>query len=153
MPEIRAGISFEQVVREVGVHPIIFYAVGTCWWTHRRIDLHRHRDSGLPCDPRGSMLWQTDEAIAFLEQSRQNVEHYGKWGLRTFMAAHHLNCVVSGSGLKKFIPTSMCGWDKYNAALDRADEKIIASLVEDLEKAMSVPVSDARRTCGGNGSG
>jgi hypothetical protein len=78
---------------------------------------HEHR---LPCDPRGSVLFQTDDVHGFLNAAAERPEHYGKHGLRAFMAAHHSNCVVS---LDDPGPWSDESWDAYNDALDRLDER------------------------------
>ncbi|HEY0006207.1 MAG TPA: hypothetical protein VGB17_15615 [Pyrinomonadaceae bacterium] len=75
---------------------------------------HEHR---LPCDPRGSVLMMGD-LNGFLAAARNSREHYGKHGLRAFMAAHHLNCVLS---LKDRLSWSETTWEAYNDALDRLD--------------------------------
>jgi hypothetical protein len=77
--------------------------------------VHEHR---LPCDPRGSVLFQTDDVQGFLNQAASNPEHYGKHGLRAFMAAHHSNCQRSVNDPR---PWSAENWDEYNEALDRLD--------------------------------
>ena len=74
----------------------------------------------LPCDPRGSVLFQTDNVEGFLSAAESNAAHYGRHGLRAFMAAHHLNCVVSLEDLRS---TSGRTWDEYNDALDRLDKR------------------------------
>ena len=89
----------------------IWYSVNTCWWTHRETDLRSHRDSGLPCDPRGGMLMMGD-ADAFLESAESNPGHYGIRGLKAFMAAHNDNCVVTVDGVEH--PTCLRTWDEYN---------------------------------------
>lgn len=73
---------------------------------------------GLPCDPRGSVLFQTDNIEGFLMAAEDNADHYGKHGIRAFMAAHHSNCVISLTDLR---PTSGREWQEYNDALDRLD--------------------------------
>jgi hypothetical protein len=78
---------------------------------------HEHR---LPCDPRGSVLFQTDDVHGFLNKAAENPEHYGPHGLRAFMAAHHSNCVLSLADPRAWSDES---WDAYNAALDRLDER------------------------------
>ena len=79
--------------------------------------LHR----GLPCDPRGSVLFMTDHVEGFLTAAENSSAHYGKHGLRAFMAAHHLNCIESSTSLR---PWSAAGWQEYNDAIDRFDEKL-----------------------------
>ena len=95
---------------------MIFYAMRTCWWTHNRDHLYKHPETGLPCGPRSSHLMQTSDVEGFLEAAEGDTGHYGKYGLMTFVAAHHLNCVVSADDLR---PTSFEEWGKYNEMLDR----------------------------------
>ena len=78
---------------------------------------HEHR---LPCDPRGSVLFQTEDVQGFLNAAASNPQHYGKHGLRAFMAAHHSNAQLSLTDPR---PWSAESWDEYNAALDRLDER------------------------------
>ncbi|MFH1603899.1 MAG: hypothetical protein ABIH03_08330 [Pseudomonadota bacterium] len=101
----------------------IYYGARTCWWTHDPRHLGRHR-SGLPCDPRGGLLFETDDVEGFLrateEEARKPPEvcQYGKHRLRAFMAAHHLNCHVSATDWRS---TCFTSWDDYNRILDEAD--------------------------------
>lgn len=111
---------------------MIYYGANTCWWTHRETDLRRTRPQdfevggrrvrgvSLPRDPRGGMLFQTDNVEAFLRAAETEPSHYGKHGLRTFMAAHNDNCVVSESD-----PRATCfrGWDDYNRLIDEAEAR------------------------------
>lgn len=80
----------------------------------------RKAATGLPCDPRGSVLFQTEHVEAFIQTAKEKSEHYGKHGIRAFLAAHHLNCVV---GLFDKRPTSGVHWDEYNKGIDRLDER------------------------------
>lgn len=73
---------------------------------------------GLPCDPRGSVLFQTENVEGFIQTARDKSAHYGKHGIKAFLAAHHLNCVV---GLFDLRSTSAATWKEYNDALDRLD--------------------------------
>ena len=84
------------------------------------MDRARHSIYRLPCDPRGSVLFETDDVEGFLKSAVENYSHYGKHGLRAFMAAHHLNCVLD---LTTQRPWSGVSWDEYNEALDRLDER------------------------------
>ena len=71
---------------------------------------------GLPCDPLGSVLFQTDNVEGFLKSAEQNAAHYGKHGLRAFIAAHHENCFnIAGQNW------ASVDWADYNAALDWKD--------------------------------
>ncbi len=78
---------------------------------------------GLPCDPRGSVLMMTrrGDAEGFLKAAENSSVHYGKHGLRAFMAAHHSNCIESSTSLH---PWSASGWQEYNEAIDRFDERL-----------------------------
>ena len=93
----------------------IWYAYHTCWWTHRESDLSRTR-TGLPCDPRGSVLLYT-YAHEFLRMAEVNAAHYGRHGLDAFIAAHHDNCYLSEDEPR---PWSLRSWDEYNDLLDEA---------------------------------
>ncbi|MEA2175336.1 MAG: hypothetical protein QOD00_2928 [Blastocatellia bacterium] len=74
----------------------------------------------LPCDPRGSVLMETEDVQGFLNQAASNPEYYGKHGLRAFMAAHHSNSQKSLTDLR---PWSEETWEAYNEALDRLDAR------------------------------
>ena len=92
----------------------IYYSTQTCWWTHDARHLCRHA-SGLPCDPRGGMLFEAHDTEAFLQTAEEHPEHYGRHGLDAFMAAHHLNCHVSETDARC---TCMASWADYNDAID-----------------------------------
>ena len=92
----------------------IFYGVNTCWWTHRQQDLRQHRESSLPCDPRGGMLMETPDPEAFLATAEKNSEAYGEHGLDAFIAAHNDNCIVSPADHRN---TCLRTWAEYNALL------------------------------------
>src|SRR5262249_46219916 len=94
---------------------MIWWAADTCWWTHNPAHVSKRPDSGIPCDPRGSVLCQTDDVEGFLARAEVNTDQYGKHGIRAFMSAHHQNAHLNGR------PWSARSWDSYNAALDRLD--------------------------------
>ena len=74
---------------------------------------------GLPCDPAGGVLFYTDDIDGFFQSARVNESHYGKHGLRAFMAAHHSNSFKgSAAGLEHWCSPN---WKDYNDALDRLD--------------------------------
>ena len=104
-----AMITIEKILADKP--EMIFYGANTCWWTHRAEDLRQVFPTGgppgLPCDPLGGMLMQTDDIDGFLSSAQEKVEHYGKHGIDAFLAAHH------SSGIGPFR-----GWEKYNEALD-----------------------------------
>ncbi len=94
---------------------MIFYSATTCWWTHDPAHLGKTAGGhGLPCDPRGGVLFQTEDVEGFLRCAEQGPDHYGKHGLRAFMAAHHLNCLHSEEDPR---PWCMRTWDEYNEVL------------------------------------
>lgn len=127
--EIRESITFDQVYAEATT---IWYAVYTCWWTHNEADVREATilggggESGIPLDPRGSVLmWADGDAKKFLDSAKSNAAHYGKHGLRAFMAAHHRNAFENSSqklgGHETGKPTSAKSWSAYNDAIDRFD--------------------------------
>lgn len=94
----------------------IWYSSQTCWWTHNEGDLARHPESELPCDPRGGVLFITDDPVnGFLRAARHNADRYGEFGLRTFMAAHHRNCQRLWKGA--WYPWCFRTWEKYEEIL------------------------------------
>jgi hypothetical protein len=117
---------------------MIYYGARTCWWTHDPNHLCNTGQQkanvvgaggtirqvvskqGLPCDPRGGVLFQTDDIEGFLRAAEEHAEAYGRHGLRAFMAAHHENCQVSLTDDRR-----TCGveWADYNDALDRLDAR------------------------------
>jgi hypothetical protein len=93
---------------------MIYYGAVTCWWTHDPSHLVVHPQSGLPCDPRGSVLLQTPHVDSFLETASQNPSYYGKHGINAFLAAHHENTIdLLG------YPWSFTSWDDYNKLLEQ----------------------------------
>jgi hypothetical protein len=84
------------------------------------LEIARRQSFRLPCDPRGGMLFETDNVSGFLAAARRNPESYGRHGLRAFVAAHHLNSVLSLEGQRPWCERE---WDAYNDALDRLDAR------------------------------
>ena len=95
----------------------IYYGVRTCWWTHNPLHLSKHQGTGLPCDPRGGVLFETDKVEEFLSAAEQSPGHYGRFGLQAFIAAHHLNCVIGKDNPR---PWCFPSWDEYNRLIDEA---------------------------------
>lgn len=95
----------------------IFYGATTCWWTHRREHLARHPKCGLPCDPRGGMLFETDDVDGFLNAAIESPNHYGEGGLDVFMAAHHENCVRTYPDHIGWYPWCFRTWGEYADAM------------------------------------
>jgi len=103
----------------------IFYGVMTPWWTHTPDHLGMLPPTGIPCDPRGGVLMQA-EGDAFLKHvDDQRASVYGKYGHLAFMAAHHLNCVVSQDDLRS---TCLDSWDEYNDAIEASLDMDLAVL-------------------------
>lgn len=98
----------------------IFYSTHTCWWTHSAEDVRANRGrsfvGGLPCDPRGATLLQTEDVEGFLSKAEAKPDHYGKHGLRAFMAAHHRNSFLDDGSMRHWCEKS---WEDYNAAIDK----------------------------------
>lgn len=103
---------------------VLVYAVHSPWWmiweTADTQPPYRVPGGSVPCDPRGSVLLQTDDPHAFIAPAESNPSHYGKHGLRAFVAAYHGNVVVEKGG--RFLPTSLDSWDAYEAAIDAYDD-------------------------------
>ncbi len=100
---------------------MIFYGANTCWWTHDAEHVRENREKlrhQLPCDPRGGVLFQTEDIEGFLTAAEKNTERYGKHGLRAFMASHHQNSFLDNGSMRHWCEES---WDDYNAALDKLD--------------------------------
>lgn len=106
-------VTLEEV--EAANPPEIYCAARTCWWTHRREDLYRDPGTGLPCDPRGSVLTVVSNPLLFLQTVRGKPESWGRHGVLAFEAAHHGNVFVEETGA----PTSLETWDEYNALVDQ----------------------------------
>ena len=110
-------ISLETIKALAGVSSRLVYAAQTCWWKVGD-PIYKCSDSSLPCGPRGEMLLETDNPLGFIEQAEKNIQHYGKHGIRAFVAAYHENIVVAHNCL----PTSFNSWDKYNDIIDKHDK-------------------------------
>jgi hypothetical protein len=96
----------------------VVLAVHTPWWSLWEDEWLPYTipgSGGIPCDPRGSVLIQTNMAKA-VQQARDNPGHYGWHGLLAFAAAFHGNVVVKRTGK----PTSLKNWNEYNELLDLA---------------------------------
>lgn len=108
------NITFEELKTELKKQGggQVWYAVGTCWWTHKPEDVKARDKTGLPMCPRGSLLMMDEEnkGVKFLEAAENNISHYGKLGLKTFMAAHNDNCRTY---LERGEPWSFRDWSDY----------------------------------------
>lgn len=102
---------------------MIFYGANTCWWTHdpKHLGSTQPDGSGIPCDPRGGVLFQTENAARFLEKALSKPEHYGRHGLKAFWASHHSNLTTTGKdGVEK--PWCFVSWEEYNQVLDQQED-------------------------------
>lgn len=104
----------------------IYYGARTCWWTHDPAHLHSRPAptppggsppdiAGLPCDPAGGVLFETDNVDGFLSSAEENPTRYGKHGILAFIAAHNSNCRMSTKDAR---PVAYSTWDAYNLMID-----------------------------------
>lgn len=123
-------ITLEEIKRRVRGTGFICYGGNTCWWAEhtfytRPIPNKPPDYPGLPCDPRGGMLLQvqtgsvapdgrTIDALEFIRKAEQNPSHYGRHGIKAFIAAYHGNVLVDGK------PWALRDWEDYNRLLDEA---------------------------------
>lgn len=89
----------------------VCYAIGTCWWC-LLANHPGYKNGQLPCDPRNSLLLQAPVG-KFIKSAKANPNYYGKYGLKTFMAAYHGNLFTDDGK-----PTSLETWEQYEALLD-----------------------------------
>lgn len=109
-------ISLEEVKEQATKSGIILYGASSCWWAHTWNSASKLEPSGIPCDPRGGVLFQTEEVAEFFDNAEANSGFYGRHGLAAFMAAHHYNSVAN---LTARLPWCCSGWEEYNLAVDR----------------------------------
>ncbi len=107
---------------------ILVYAVGSPWWhvNHDgRTASPYHLKNGIPCDPCGRVLLQTDDPGGFIAAAicvPRPVDHYGNHGVRAFVAAYHGNVTVLREGIRP-LPTALDTWEEYNKLIDEHDER------------------------------
>lgn len=68
------------------------------------------KDSGIPTDPSGVPLFQTDDLKNWISSAESNPNHYGRHKLDAFMKSHHQNCEGN----------CLTGWEGYNLLIDSA---------------------------------
>ena len=123
-----------RVLWEAEVHPeeLVCYSFATCWWCILRDNPYKIRGThGLPCDPRGAVLYQgpIKEFIDAAVNGDHN--HYGKHGLQAFWSSYHgvvlrqdhtmlASTVLTGKAKfsSDWKPWAFKGWDEYNKVLD-----------------------------------
>ena len=120
MSELRIDheVTKHDVLKRAGHRKMAFYGANMMWWTANEDDLYKKPGIGLPCDPRGGMLFQTGEGDLdkFLTSAEENTEYYGKHGLRAFYASYR-GVVVTKDGK----PTCLDSWGAYNDLIDEYD--------------------------------
>ena len=92
----------------------VCWGANSCWWC-LFTDVKRTLPGGIPCGPRGSVLFQGGLAD-FMKAGLSKPEHYGKHGVDAFIAAYDGN-LLDDDGK----PTSFDSWDQYNALLDEQE--------------------------------
>ena len=109
---------------------MVFYGARTPWWVADDLPYKNHH--GLPSDPLGGVLFQTEDILGYFKAATSNESHYGKHGIQTFRAAFHgvvevfkraELASVKTHPHDRWIPTAFTTWDKYDKALDLADPK------------------------------
>ncbi len=72
---------------------IAFVSVGCVWWTTYREDMGSKQIEidpvPFPCCPHCGALIMETPLKEFLEAAEKSSTHYGPYGLRAFVAAHH----------------------------------------------------------------
>jgi len=121
-----------QMVRD-SKPKMVFYGANTCWWTTNPEDLGTTQPrndrfmgellpdpGGIPCDPRGGVLFQTENVENFLDTAEANAKHYGPNGLDAFMAAYHGNLMAKSNTNPDadWKPWCFASWGEYNVVLD-----------------------------------
>lgn len=114
----------------------LWYGANTCWWTHKPEDLCKHPESGLPCDPRGGMLFETQHVKEFFRKAKLSANEgvYGKHGLQAFIAAHNANCQVSEQDERRTCETT---WKRYNEQIDeQAKVPVVKPLIRNADLSL-----------------
>lgn len=125
----KAGEGPDPGARPRMAWPMIYYGMNTCWWGHDSDHLgflptpFSGSLGGLPCDPRGGVLLQTENWRHWLSASRAKHQAESRFGLARLMAAHHTNSFLN-TGMRWCEPS----WDRYDEALERTAETIVAQL-------------------------
>lgn len=56
------------------------------------IDSISKAEHQIPCDPTGSVLYQTDNPMKWVTSAEEKPDHFGTHKLDAFMKSHHQNC-------------------------------------------------------------
>lgn len=122
IPSVFFHLTFDDVKREcasaalAGKDVRIFTAErASCYWTHRAEDVLTN-ETNMPRCPLGSPIIATPEWRDWLAVAEQTQLQYGRYGIQTFMAAHHANCRTVPFNL----PVSFAHWRMYDPLIDVA---------------------------------
>lgn len=122
MAEFLYNLTLDQITASIaaqGGRVRIRYGARTTWWTADPSTRFEHPDGGLPCDPRGGVLFQLDgigPCLDWIAAAKRDPERYGKHGLVAFIAANAANCRYRLDGKKA---DTFITWDDANDAIDR----------------------------------
>lgn len=109
-------ISLDDIKVQAANAEMVVYGAVTCWWhlwPSKDMYTVDNAPNGLPCDPRGGVLMQTNDVMGFIQQAEQSPEHYGKHGIDAFVASYHGNVLTDDDK-----PTCFSDWGSYNNLLD-----------------------------------
>lgn len=92
---LNTSVTFNDLKKLAHLVDKVFYGAYTCWWT---LDPHHLRSapSGLPCGPRGEILYEANDPLGFLAKSQEQPHRYGKHGMRSFTLAYHGHVMRDG---------------------------------------------------------
>jgi hypothetical protein len=109
--------SLEEAKTLAGEYGYLIYGAQSCWWA---VGPPRYKSpiTGIPVDPIGGVLFETNDPMGFIEAAEKAPDHYGENGLDAFVAAYHGNLVTD-----RGIPTAFRSWDKYNDILNKQKGK------------------------------
>lgn len=110
-------------LNQISKSKMIYYGATTCWWGDK-IHYISPIGVGLPVDPRGGVLMETDNAEQFIRLAGENALleqcHYGRHRIDAFRAAFHGVIEVLTADGRGWRPTCFPGWGMYNDILDCA---------------------------------
>lgn len=113
MPKIVESRTLAQIKALAKMSNRLVYGMQSCWWKVGSL-IYTHHIGSLPCGPSGEMLLETDNPMGFIAAAENSVDHYGKHGLKAFVAAYHGN-LLDDNGT----PTSFKTWQEYNDLIDK----------------------------------
>ncbi len=113
IPHVDLILDLGGLIAQLTAHrdaAAIYYSTESCWWSHLRGHAYIHPT--MKC-PAGGQIVAEKDWEGWLESARENPDHYGRWGIKAMLAAHHTNC----RDAKGFFYAART-WEPYNAALD-----------------------------------